>query len=416
MTRATDCAHPRYHRHVPEQASIPAFPADDPAAGDALGPATEAAGSRPRKRSTRTRKGSAPPVLVEVRRGEAVESRHRGHIVQVDAEGKILRAIGAPSTEVMLRSTVKPFGVVALIESGAADDLALTPAELAIMCASHTGEDKHVRTLQAIFRRASVTQALLQCGTEGAPSDALTAARLARDGETPGAIRHGCSGFHAASILLSAYAGWPPEDYADPKHPSQVAVRETVARLFGRRVGTLRTATDNCGVLTYEVTLLELARAYLLLADPEGPAADEARAESAPALKRVRDAMMGSPDMVGGTYDNLDTELMRRRPGRLVAKAGADGMRAIGLVAAEGSAASGIAIKIEDGDMSRRAIKATSVETLVQAGVLDERDLRVLAGFHHPTVQAPGGGEAATALPRFELPTQDEPSQENTPR
>ncbi|MEA2025860.1 MAG: asparaginase, partial [Chloroflexota bacterium] len=131
---------------------------------------------------------------------------------------------------------------------------------------------------------------------------------------------------------------------------------------------------------------------------------------------RVRDAMMGSPDMIGGTYDNLDTELMRRRPGRLVAKAGADGMRAIGLVAAQGTAASGIAIKIEDGDMSRRAIKATSVETLVQAGVLDERDLRVLAGFHHPTVQAPGGGEAATALPRFVLPTQDEPSQENTRR
>ena len=401
---------------MPEQASIPAFPADDPAAGDALGPATEAAASRPRKRSSRTRKGSAPPVLVEVHRGEAVESRHRGHIVQVDAEGKILRAIGAPGTEVMLRSTVKPFGVVALIESGAADDLALTPAELAIMCASHTGEDKHVRTLQAIFRRANVTQALLQCGTEGAPTDALTAARLARDGETPGAIRHGCSGFHAASILLSAYAGWPPEDYVDPKHPSQVAVRETVARLFGRKVDTLRTATDNCGVLTYEVTLLELARAYLLLADPEGPAVDEACAESASALKRVRDAMMGSPDMIGGTYDNLDTELMRRRPGRLVAKAGADGMRAIGLVASEGTAASGIAIKIEDGDMSRRAIKATSVETLAQAGVLDDRDLRVLAGFHHPTVLAPGGGEAATALPRFVLPTKDQPNQENTRR
>ncbi|HSM33908.1 MAG TPA: asparaginase [Anaerolineae bacterium] len=353
--------------------------------------------------ATRTRRGAAPPLLVEVRRGQTVESRHRGHIVQVDDRGRIMHAVGAPSTEVMLRSTVKPFGVVALIESGAADDLALTPAELAIMCASHTGEDKHVRTLQAIFRRASVTQALLRCGTEGAPSDALTAARLARDGETPGAIRHGCSGFHAASILMSAYAGWSVEGYADPSHRSQVAVREAVARLFGRKLETLRTATDNCGVLTYEVTLLELARAYLLLADPEGPAADGAKSQSAPALRRVRDAMMGAPDMVGGTYDNLDTELMRRRPGRLVAKAGAEGMRAIGLVAHDDVGASGIAIKIEDGDMARRAIKAASVETLAQIGVLDERDLRAMAAYHHPTVLAPGGGEAATALPRFEL-------------
>ncbi len=342
-------------------------------------------------------------MLVEVRRGDTVESRHRGHIVQVDAAGKTVRVVGAPSTEIMLRSTVKPFGVVALIESGAADDLALTPSELAIMCASHTGEDKHVRTLQAIFRRANVTQALLQCGTDGAPADALTAARLARDGETPGAVRHGCSGFHAASILLSAYAGWSLDDYVDPRHPSQVAVLQTVARLFGRDPHTLRTATDNCGLRTYETTLLELARAYLMLADPEGPSLDAARAESAPALLRVRDAMMGAPEMVGGTYDNLDTELMRRRPGRLVVKAGADGMRAIGLVAADGVEASAIAIKIEDGDQSRRAVKAASVETLAQVGVLDDRDLRALAAYHHPTVDAPGGAEAASAVARFEL-------------
>jgi L-asparaginase II len=386
---------------VPDQPSLPAFPSDGDDALDA---------PPQHRRTSRTRKGSAPPVLVEVRRGETVESRHRGHVVQVDALGKVARAIGAPSTEIMLRSTVKPFALVALIESGAADDLALTPSELAIMCASHTGEDKHVRTLQAIFRRASVTQALLRCGTEGAPADTRTATRLARDGETPGAVRHGCSGFHAASILMSAYAGWSLDDYAEPRHPSQKAVLETVARLFGRDVVTLRTATDNCGLLTYEVTLLELARAYLMLADPEGPSVDGARAGSAPALLRVRDAMMAAPDMVGGTYDNLDTELMRRRPKRLVAKAGADGMRALGLLATDGAGASAIAIKIEDGDQSRRAIKATSVEVLAQLALLDERDLRTLAEYHHPTVTAPGGDEACVAVPRFELTGQDETS------
>jgi L-asparaginase II len=233
-----------------------------------------------------------------------------------------------------------------------------------------------VRTLQGLFRRASVTQALLQCGTDGAPADAQTAARLARDGETPGPIRHGCSGFHAASILMSAYAGWSLDDYAEPAHPSQVAVRETVARLLARDPDAMSVATDNCGVLTYEVTLVELARAY---------------------------PMVGSPEMVGGTYDNLDTDLMKLRPGRLVAKAGADGIRAIGLVAADGADASGIAIKIEDGDQSRRAVKAASVEVLAQVGLLDERDLRMLAGYHHPTVFAPSGEEAASAVPCFDL-------------
>jgi len=388
---------------VPDPQSPLALAAND--VKPSTGPVREA-----RKRSGRSKAQGAPPspppVLVEVQRGGTIESRHRGHVVQVDASGAVIRAAGTPTTVVLLRSTMKPLAVVALIESGAADDLGLTPLELAVMCSSHTGEDKHVRTLQAVFRRASVTQALLRCGTDGAPSDALTSARLARDGETASPIRHGCSGFHAACILMSAHAGWTLDDYSDPGHPSQVAIRDTVARLLGRVPATLQTSPDDCGLLTFEASLVELARTYLLLADPEGPASTPAQTASAPALLRVRDAMMAAPDMVGGTYDNLDTELMRRRPGALVAKAGSDGLRALGLLAGpgmDGPPASGLAIKIEDGDLSRRAIKAASVEVLAQIGVLDERDLRALAAFHHPAVHTPDGREAATALPRFEL-------------
>jgi L-asparaginase II len=116
--------------------------------------------------------------------------------------------------------------------------------------------------------------------------------------------------------------------------------------------------------------------------------------------------MMAAPDMVGGTDESLDTELMRRCSGRLVAKAGADGMRAVGLLERTGQdavPASGLAIKIEDGDLSRRAIKAASVEVLTQLGMLTERDLRALSAFHHPTVRTPAGQDAAVASPRFEL-------------
>jgi L-asparaginase II len=353
-------------------------------------------------------------VLVEVHRGSTVESRHRGHVVEVDAAGRVIRAAGSPDVAITLRSTVKPFAAIALIESGTADDLGLSDEELAILVSSHTGEDKHVRTLQAIFRRANISQGLLRCGTEGAPADVITAARLSRDGETPSPIRHRCSGFHAASLLLSAHAGWSLEQYSDPAHPSQVAVRDAVARIFGVAAKDLRTSPDNCGLLTYEVSLVDLARAYLRLADPDGVALADGPSAAAPALRRIRDAMMAAPDMVGGTYDDLDTQLMRRKPGRLVAKAGADGMRAIGFVpSGSASAASGgpstgapagaMAIKIEDGDLSRRAIRAASVEALAQVGILDERDLRALATFHRPVAQTPDRREAATSVPRFEL-------------
>jgi L-asparaginase II len=344
-------------------------------------------------------------VLAEVRRGAIVESRHRGHVVQVAADGSIERAVGDPDVIVSLRSTVKPFSLVALVESGGADDLHLSAPELAIMAASHTGEDKHVRTLQAVFRRAGVSQALLACGSEGMPADRLTAKRLARDGEEPGPIRHMCSGFHAASILLSRFSGWSMDDYADPEHPSQQAVRATVARLFGTTPARLVTSVDDCGLETYFFPLADVARAYALLADPS--AADDAGlARSASALVRIRDAMMAAPDLVGGTRDVLDTMLMQRRPGALVSKGGAEGLRGIGLVRdsrGPGRPAAGLAIRIEDGDGFARANRSVTVEALGQLGVLDDRALRALSVAHRPTTRSPAGHVIAETVPGFEL-------------
>src|SRR6187431_201072 len=148
--------------------------------------------ARPAAPRARYPKGAAPPVLVEVRRGPIVESRHRGHVVQVNAAGDVEWGIGDPDAVVSLRSAVKPFGITALIEEGGIDAFNLTEQEIAVMAASHTGEDAHVRTVQAVLRRAGLSQSLLACGSEGAPQDRITAARLARDGETPGPVRHMC--------------------------------------------------------------------------------------------------------------------------------------------------------------------------------------------------------------------------------
>ncbi len=169
----------------------------------------------PRTGRARTRHRTRPdtPVLVRHVRNGIEESLHRGDIVEADATGRLIRSVGDPDRVVTLRSTVKPFGVVALIEAGGIDAFDLEPPEIAIMASSHSGEDFHVRTLQGMFRRAGVSQAMLACGSEGMPLDALTAARLARDGEKPGPIRHMCSGQHAVSLLLSRLKGWDLETY-----------------------------------------------------------------------------------------------------------------------------------------------------------------------------------------------------------
>jgi L-asparaginase II len=343
-------------------------------------------------------------VLVEVRRAGIVESRHRGHVVQVNAAGQVERAAGDPETLVTLRSAVKPFALVALVESGAADEFRLSAPELAILAASHAGEDVHVRTLQAVFRRAGVSQSLLACGTSGAPLDEHTRARLARDGEDPGAIRHNCSGFHAASLLLSRHAGWSLEDYWRPEHTSQVAVRSAVARAFGRSPQELQLGGDDCGVQTYAFPLVDVARAYRLLAEP---AADPERWGSiAPHLTRIRDAMMAAPEMVGGTREMLDTVLMRRKPGRMVVKGGAESLRGIGLLAGDGrrdGAAAGVAVKIEDGDGFARANRAVTIEALSQLGSLNEADVRALAAQHRPVSRDPQRRIVAETVVGFEL-------------
>jgi L-asparaginase II len=344
-------------------------------------------------------------VLVEVHRGTIVESRHRGHVVQVSVTGEVERAIGDPEAPVTLRSAVKPFALVALIESGAADDLGLSGPELAVMAASHMGEDKHVRTLQAVFRRAGVSQSLLTCGSVGMPMDKVTAMRLARDGEAPGSIRHQCSGFHAASILLSRFSDWSLEDYDRPEHPSQFAVRTAVARIFGVPVDELETAVDDCGLGTYAFPLVDVARAYALLADPTA-AADPVRAAMAPALTRVRDAMIGAPEMVGGTEDSMDTMLMQQLAGKIVCKFGAEGLRGIGILPGArgtGRAAAGIAVRIDDGDGYARANRAVTMEALIQLGVVDERTRRTLSAQHRPVTRSLAGDIVAETIPDFQL-------------
>ena len=207
-------------------------------------------------------------MLVRQVRNGIEESLHRGDIVEADANGRLIRSLGDPDRIVTLRSTVKPFGVVALIEAGGIEAFDLEPAELAIMASSHSGEDFHVRTLQGMFRRAGVSQAVLACGSDGMPLDTLTAARLARDGEKAGPIRHMCSGQHAVSLLLSRLKGWDLETYWQPDHPAQVAYRSAVARAYATTPEKLQTAIDGCGVQTYAFPLREVARAYAFLADP----------------------------------------------------------------------------------------------------------------------------------------------------
>jgi L-asparaginase II len=217
-----------------------------------------------------------------------------------------------------------------------------------------------------------------------------------------------CSGQHSVFLLLCRLNNWSTDEYWLDEHPAQHAYREVVARAFGTTPGRLRTGIDGCGVATYAFPLREIARAYAFLADPDSVPSSDPRASLAAPLKRVRDAMLAHPELVAGTRDRIDTSVMKALPGRVVSKGGMEALRGLAVLAGprakgQSAAASGIAIKIEDGDGYDRGTWAASIEALAQAGVLDGQPLRVLGRYHRPITPDPHGRAAAEAVASFEL-------------
>jgi L-asparaginase II len=325
-------------------------------------------------------------------------------VAVVSAAGKLVASAGDPGAFIYLRSSAKPFQLAPFVASGRFDayDFPAPTEALAIMAASHAGEDRHARTVQALLRAGGLTREVLACGTHP-PFDRETAERLLRDGEPPSTLRHNCSGKHAGMALHAKAAGWPVETYWQPEHPIQVAALETVAALSDVPVEDVACATDGCGVVTFGLPLRGLALAFARLADPSGVADGALRA----ALERIRDAMMTHPELVAGERRMLDTALMRAAPDRLVSKGGAEGVQAVGILDGahrRAKGAIGLALKVEDGDGARRARAAATVAVLRQLGALDPDALAGrLADFASPPVVDPRGSASGEVRAAFSL-------------
>jgi L-asparaginase II len=342
---------------------------------------------------------------VELWRGPLLEGYQQGHVAVVGPDGAVAYSVGDPETVITFRSAVKPFIVAGVLASGAAEAFSLSDEEIAVMSGSHAGSDRHVAVIRGLLKRAGVDEGQLACGPHE-PDDPETRTRLIREGAQPEPVRHMCSGFHTSSLIASVHAGWSTHDYVRPGHPSQRLARETLAALIGRDAARIATGTDDCGVETYAVTVTEMARAFLLLAEPEAPAAPPDARRLAPALTRVRDAMRAHPEMVDGTPGALDTVLMRSRGESCVSKEAAAGSHGVGLLRGApgtGSEPAGVAVSAQGTDPSKIAAPSAVVETLRQLGVLDDAALEALAHLHRHTTTGPDGAVVAQGIPTFSL-------------
>jgi L-asparaginase II len=323
-----------------------------------------------------------PPALVEVTRGSMVESRHRGFIAVVDASGAIVASLGNIGTPACFRSAAKPFQTIPIIASGAAAHYGFTPRELAVIAGSHSGESAHLETVLSILNKIALGESALKCGAH-MPFDDASTKRLRAESREPRALHNNCSGKHAGMLAFAKHIGEPLENYIDPDHPIQRRILSTLARFADAPVDEIEVAIDGCGAPVFGLSVGAMARSYARLA---GARHAEIEPELADAADAVARAMIEHPEMVGGTRDRLDTDLMLVAKGEIISKVGAEGTQLLGVKPNERYPKGlGIAIKIEDGDI-RRARDPVVIETLRQLGLLDEAQLGALARYAHSTV------------------------------
>jgi L-asparaginase II len=326
------------------------------------------------------------PVLIEVTRGSMVESRHRGFIAAVDAAGGIVANLGDIGTPAWFRSAAKPFQSIPIIASGASAHYGFTPRELAVITGSHSGENIHLETVLSILSKIALDESALRCGAH-MPFDESSAKQLRDKKMQPSALHNNCSGKHAGMLAFAKHICEPVQDYIDPDHPIQRRIRSTLARFADVTVDEIKIAVDGCSAPVFGLSVEAMARSYARLA---GARHSEIEPDLVVAAEAVVNAMIEYPEMVGGTRDRLDTDLMRAAGGPLAApvisKIGAEGVQLLGVKPNRRYPKGlGVAIKIEDGDV-RRARDPVVIETLRQLGLLNADQLAELSRYARSTV------------------------------
>ncbi|MBC7416269.1 MAG: asparaginase [Herminiimonas sp.] len=326
--------------------------------------------------------------LAEVTRGEAVESLHAGSVAVVDTSGRVLYAAGDPECLTFTRSTIKPFQAAPFIAAGGAARFGLDAREIALLCASHSGEPMHVQAVQSILAKAGCEERQLGCGCHVPMRYSLE--DLPPAGAVFTQVHHNCSGKHAGFLAACVQHGWPSADYLNPAHPLQLSVRRSVAHFAGMAEAELTMGIDGCSAPNYAMPLSRLALSYARLAQG---APDAVYGE---ALATLRSAMTAHPELVSGT-GRTDVAFMQTGPGDWVAKIGAEGVQVIGI----GSAGLGIAVKIADG--SARALCTVTVSVLQQLGLLADPAASPLAPWLRPQTRNYAGIRTGEVRAVFDL-------------
>lgn len=283
-------------------------------------------------------------MVVEVTRGDLVESVHHIAACAATPTGDVIFGTGDIESPVFLRSSAKPFIAAAAIEAGVREAFDLDMREIAVMSASHVGEPFHIDAVRSILAKIGLDESALQCGGH-LPYNEAAAHALIKRGEAATAVYNNCSGKHAGILALARVIGADVTTYMDVNNPAQQRILAFCARLSGDDPATWPLGVDGCGIPVYATSLRRAATAFARFASLR-----ELAPRDAMALLVVRDAMVSHPQYVSGTGE-FDTVLMQASGGAIACKAGAEGVHGLALI----PAGVGFVSKVLDGTSRARA-------------------------------------------------------------
>jgi len=329
--------------------------------------------SKPALAAARDEKTLANPALIEVTRGEMVESRHRVAVAVVDASGKLVESWGDIERPIYGRSAVKPLQALPLLETGAADNFALGEPEIALACSSHNGEPQHTDRVRHWLARIGCEVSDLECGAH-LPLHEPTMLQLIANGGDVTAIYNNCSGKHSGFLTTARHEGEPTRGYIRFEHPVQQRVTKAMSEMTGVDLARAPRGIDGCGIPVLGMPLRAMAHGLAKMADPRRLSADRAAA-----CKRIVAAIMAWPALLGGT-GRFGSTVMAMLKGRFVLKGGAEGVYA-GILPSLGL---GVAIKADDG--GGRAAEAAMAQTLRRLKLISAAEAKPLADLLMPPV------------------------------
>ncbi len=278
-----------------------------------------------------------PEIIVQARRGGAVESLHRACAALARPDGEIVERWGDPDMVTFWRSAAKPLQAQAWVADGTVARFGWGTEELALMSASHSGLDTHADLVRRMLRDVGLQEQDLRC-------------------DTTRKARHACSGNHTGFLAACVHHDWDVPTYARPDHPAQQTALRAFAALTDTDPDTLITGVDGCGIVCYATPVAAIATTFALL--PE-------------LLPRIGAAMRAHPELVAGP-GRLDTEVMRAAPGA-TSKFGAEGLSCISLPDGRG-----LAVKVIDGAARARGPAALAVlEAVLGADTMTDGLLRL---------------------------------------